>query len=674
MKKKNAFSLQILLLLVALALAGNLVSCAENPGTTTMRLILSTEAADGSRTIMPQDSTLLDVTKYTVSGTGPNGKTFTRNSDSSSVEIEGLTIGEWTVTAKGLNREGTELVSGTMTFRLMATTTPQTIVLNTLIGTGSFSFALDWSLCDVADPNLEVYLTGPDMNTDEVPLDVTVNRETKVATVGESLSAGSYRIRVILKDGQQQVAGLVEALRISNGMTTSASHTFLFNELGPSSLMYFRDATGTPLRGNLSASGNPESFLDGLQYTYVFSFPEPEKVDTEGLSIDWYYDGNRIGETENLDRTGSSITLEAEYGVHRIDAVVFNKLLGSTGSAAYTYSVVPNGMVGEMALVNGSAGTSISNVDGQTLISPLPGGKFLVVTPNSARMSVCTVSSRALQVAKSYDAVNFHWLGSTTHVFSDEEMEFIVMTDNYGGTQNFTCLRFNPAANTIEPVAGMRFEGRVPAYGLPFTNFTAAAMDPVNGYIYLSDAGSLGLDYLLKVSGGTLTTGGTVAKKGSAYYNVSDMDTSPDGYQIVSTGLASTKFVSATINDVGSLVSMTESDAADSANTKIRFLNNQTVLAANSSGLTTYKVVSGGKYTKYKQVGISMNDIAADGAAFFYVADNSNRLVSFSVSGYEVTQLGCTTLDHPILRICLSGGHLAALLSDSTIALFEVIQ
>ena len=86
MEKKIVFALSVVLL------AAVLVSCAENPGTTTMRLILSTERAGESRTIMPQDSTLLDVTKYTVSGTGPNGKTFTRNSDSSSVEIEGLII------------------------------------------------------------------------------------------------------------------------------------------------------------------------------------------------------------------------------------------------------------------------------------------------------------------------------------------------------------------------------------------------------------------------------------------------------------------------------------------------------------------------------------------------------------------------------------------------------
>ena len=271
-----------------------LAACSENPGTTTMRLVLSTESCEGSRTLLPSDSTLLDVTRYTVSGTGPNGKTFTKSSDNSSVEIEGLTIGEWTVTAKGLNREGTELVSGTKTFRLTSTATPQTIVLDTLIGTGSFSFSLDWSLCDVASPAMEVYLTGPDMSSDEVPLEITMNTMTKTATVSETLSAGSYKVRVLLKDGSQLVAGLVEAVRISNGTSTSGSHTFHFNELGPTTLMYFTDATGTPIRGNLTASGNPESFLDGLQYTYLFSFTEPDNVSTEGLSLDWYYDGSLV--------------------------------------------------------------------------------------------------------------------------------------------------------------------------------------------------------------------------------------------------------------------------------------------------------------------------------------------------------------------------------------------
>ena len=112
-------------LLLALLLAG----CSENPGTTTMKLVLSTDQNSGGRTLLPEDSSVLDVTKYSVSGTGPHGGKFTKNSDVSSVEIEGLAIGSWTVVAKGLNRDGTELITGSATFELSASTDPVSLFL-----------------------------------------------------------------------------------------------------------------------------------------------------------------------------------------------------------------------------------------------------------------------------------------------------------------------------------------------------------------------------------------------------------------------------------------------------------------------------------------------------------------------------------------------------------------
>ena len=78
--------------LILVVLTAVLASCSENPGTTTMKLILSTDAESTSRTLVPADSSLMDVTKYTITGTGPNGKTFTKSTDSSSVSIEGLII------------------------------------------------------------------------------------------------------------------------------------------------------------------------------------------------------------------------------------------------------------------------------------------------------------------------------------------------------------------------------------------------------------------------------------------------------------------------------------------------------------------------------------------------------------------------------------------------------
>ena len=666
MKAMNA----LILIIVSIAF---LASCSENPGTTTMKLILSTDVENGSRTLLPSDSTLLDVTKYTITGTGPNGKTFTKSTDDSSVSIEGLVIGSWSVSVKGLNREGTELVSGSSTFNLTATSGPQTIVLNTLVGTGTFSFVLDWSLCDVLNPEMEVYLTGPDMDSDEVALAVEMNVGAKRATVSETLAAGSYKVRAILKDGAQQVAGLVEAVRISNGTSTSGTHTFHFSELGPTVLTYFTDATGTPIKGTLSMANNPETFLDGEQYTCVFGFSEPDKVDTDGLSIDWYFDGNKIGDTVPITRTGSTVTITPSNGVHRVDAVVYNKLRGSTGSAAYTFTVVPNGQTGEMALLNADAGSAVTP-DAGTLISPLPGNMFLVATPDSARMYVCAVSSGSLQVLKTYDASNFAWIGSTKHVFSDSAMDFVIMTDNYGSTENFTVLRFNQSAKTLEQVAGMRYEGSVPTYGFPFTNFTAAAFNPEKGFIYLSDAGRYGWDYYFTVNGNTIAVSGTIKKKNATYYNVADMDASSNGNCFVWASEAATKLVSARTTGSGSLTGMNESQNAPGSLRWARFVNNQTVVAGNAAGLWSFKVVADGTYTRYRDLGIAVTAIAADGANYFYIADNSRRIVSFEASGFETTQLGFTELDAPIVRICLSGRYLAVLTEQNRIALFEVIE
>ena len=220
----------------------------------------------------------------------------------------------------------------------------------------------------------------------------------------------------------------------------------------------------------------------------------------------------------------------------------------------------------------------------------------------------------------------------------------------------------------------MRFQGRIPSFGIPFTNFTAAAFNSVSGFITLSDAGSYGYDYILKTSNGTIATAGTVRKRNSTYYNVSDMDYSPNGQYHVSAGLASSKFISGSVTDLGSLNQVNESEAASSPMSKIRFVNNQTVIGANSLGLTSFKVVPGSSFTRHKTIGISVKDFVSDGANYFYVADNSRRIVSFSVSGYEVTQLGVTELEDAISSICLSSGYLAVLTSRNDIALFQVIE
>lgn len=584
-----------------------------------------------------------------------------------------MATGSWSVTAKGLNSSGTELVTGSDSFQLTSSSEPRVIVLDSLVGTGNLNLVLDWSLCEVSNPSVVVKISGPDVDGSESVLPVTVNREAKTATVSETLASGSYRISAILKDGQQQVAGLVEAIRISNGSGTSGSYTFLLDGEGPSSMAYMQDNSGTPIRGSLSVTSDNGVFYDGVQYECRFSIVDPATVDTRNLSIEWYYDGSLV-KSEEISGKESTYLVQARYGVHRLDAVMYNRSAGSTGSASYTFNVVPNGEVGEVTLVNPDAASGIGTIDSDTLIAPLPGGMFLVATPNSAKMYICTISSLALQVVKTYDSNHFDWLGHVKHVFSDPEMDFVILTDNKGGTENFTCLKFNQWSRVLESIAGMRYEASVPQYYYDLTDIKAAAFNPFNGLIYLSDSGDSGFDLVLKESGNSIATGGTYRKKGPSYYNVSDMDFSPDGRYHVSASSSSNSFISGTVSDNGSPKLLNISEAAYSALERIRFVNGQTVVAADSEGLTSFKVIPNGVYTKYKRTEMSVVDIACDGWNYFYVADADGHVVSYSVSGYEISELGSSDLGGGILGICLNGSNLLALTSDSRVALFFVIE
>jgi len=656
---------------VAFILVALLASCSENPGTTTMKLLLSTASGSNAKTLSPDDSSLMDVSKYVITGIGPNGKTFTKSSDSTSVSIEGLTIGEWTVTAKGLNSSNTEIVSGTLTFHLTATTSSQTIVLDTLIGTGTFSFTVDWTACDVADPRVEAFLKGPDMDGVYVALPVTQNDGAKTASMSESLASGSYLLRVLLYDGTKQVVGLVEAVRISNGTVSEGNCTFLFNELGPNISLHIKDATGVPMKGTLSIANSPSEFVSNTEYTCNFTFSQPEKVNTEGLTIEWYYDGE-LKSTSSLDSSGSSYSFTPTIGSHRIDAVVYNKKLGSTCSASYTMDVIPNGKKGELILVNANANGTLS-VASDSMIGAVSGDRFIVVTPSAGKMYVCTVSSGALNIAKEYSVSNFAWLEDTKHLFTSTKMNYLVLSDNYNGTGNITCLSFDSSSNTLTQL--LRCEGKIGPYNVALKEASAATFRFTEDQILVADAGTEMIHTIDINDGAVYAYQINYKLKGGAYSNISDMDSSPDGSSsMVYVANSSTSFVSATYTEKGAFIDPMVS-AADSYGGKYtRYVNNQLLVKASSGGLTTYKVVSGDSYTKYKSIEKAVSNLIADGSNYFYAVCSGNRIESYEVTGYEISYLGSVSLEANSQSIALSSSYFATVTSAGAIALYGIIK
>lgn len=646
-----------------------LASCSENPGTTTMKLNLSTHSESTGKTLQPSDSSLLDVSKYSVSGTGPNGKTFSLDSDSSSVTIEGLTIGDWTVTAKGKNSSGTELVTGSLTFKLTDKAATQTIVLDTLVGTGAFRFTVDWHYCDVSNPVVEAYLLGPDMGGSEYPLDITQNNDAKTATVSESLASGSYRLKMLLYDGDTQVAGLVEAVRISNGTTTEGSHTFLFNELGPNTITYITDATGTPIKGSLAIDGAPSTMVSDTDYSCTFSFSEPSKVNADGLTIEWYYDGNFMS-TAELTTSGGSLAFTPKVGVHRIDAVVYNKKLGSTGSATCTFTVEPDGQAGELSLTIENAATALE-ITSQTKIGALPNDKFIVVTPDANKLYICSVHSSSISVEKTYTNKELSWLGDVKRMFSDKVSNFVLFTGDFvDSSESVICMYFDDSANTV--AEKYRSKYIVNLKSRYFSDIVGAAFAG-NNYIYVADAGSR-FDFTLKLNGTEVSMGGVNTKAGSSYYAVSDIDASPNGIYSVSVFPSATSFVSSTMGSENVLIDPIISEANTVAGKYIRFANSQLVVVANNSSFTTYKYVKNAAYTKYKTFNTPVEDLEADGSNYFYVLDTANRIISYEASAYEITQLGAVDLPSKAQSNALTDGYFLVVMQDLKLNVYGIIK
>jgi len=661
-------------IIIAFVLMALLASCSENPGTTTMRLHLALGSESNSKTLSPNDSSVLDVSKYTITGTGPNGKTFTTSSSSDSVTIDGLTIGQWTVTAKGLNNQNTEIVSGTLTFTLTSTPTPQTIVLDTLIGTGSFSFSVDWAACDVASPSVVAYLKGPDMNQKEVELPVTLNKDNKTAYVSENLAAGSYLLRVLLYDDSVQVAGLVEAVRISNGTESNGTLSFLFNELGAQVVMHIKDATGVPIKGVLSMEGSPSEFVAQTEYTCNFAFSSPENVQSNGLTIEWYYDGALQPDSpRSLDSTGSSFTVTPTVGAHRIDAVVYNTKLGSTGSASYSFNVIPNGHDGELLLLNENAHGSLS-IDEKTLVAALPNDKFVVISPTVGEMYVCSVSSSAqtLSVEKTYsasDASGFYWIAATKHLFSDQKMDYLIATDNYQGKESVTCLRLDSSSNTL--TSCLRAESKMGSVSL--SEISAATFTPSKNFIQIADSGTKYM-FALTVDGNTAKLSAYNKKIGSgAFESVNDLDSSPDGKYLLYSAASSTGFVSISYADEGRLLNGSVSELGLYATKGIRYANASLVIKAGSTCLETYKVVEGSSYTKMSTFDIPVEKLEADGSNYFYVVSTGNRIESFEAIGYAISSIGSVSLSAAPLSVALSENYFVTVTANGAISLLGII-
>lgn len=456
--------LVVFMLVVFAVLA--LCSCEEERGTASMKLYLK-KSDYFAKTLLPNNTSSLEITRFRLKGRGPHNGEFDIYTDNASVTINGLEIGEWTVNAYGLNAEGVSLVEGSTTYALSQNSGTATITLDRLIGSGSLRVDVDWANTEVPNPVLSVYIT-PQGGSERQLSNVSVNAASRVATITENLAAGSYILRGVLRSGDFHVGGFVESVRIVGNEMTEGSVS-ISQMMFPDASGYFLlvNEAGTPIRGTISGLSTDDDgayVLNANTNNNITFTLDSEYEDTPQVQIQWFLDGISLANATNLGKT-NTITVNVQPGSHRIDAIVTNSLKGSFGSVSLSFMAMLNGPVGSLNKVadfsqillskEGNTPTYMS-LDSSTIVSPLPGGKFLVISPSNGKMVVVKVVRNYLETVKVYSTsdAGFDFIPYITKVKSDEILNWMVFIDNKGGHENFTLMYFDQAVDTINRMNG----------------------------------------------------------------------------------------------------------------------------------------------------------------------------------------------------------------------------
>lgn len=473
-------SLMISFLMVAALAAISVVSCSEERGTATMKLLIRNNNI-GVKTLAPNDVASLQVTRFRIAGTGPDNATFEVSTDSSAVTINGLKVGDWHVVVTGMNPAGIALIRGSIDYELTQNSGTAQITLDEMVGNGTLSMQIDWQNTEVPDPHLYVYLQAQGGNENEISFQS--DYPNRCASISKELAAGSYIIRGVLKSGDFHVGGFVESLRIVGGQTTSGSVSISQMSFADSSGYFLlNNRAGIPVKGALSGFqlDSDSNYVLGANSDKVLNFKLDEEFESAPeLRIQWFVDGVAIGASEVLGKTNSK-TINIAPGYHRVDAVVSNSFLGSYGCVSAAFTALIEGAPGSLCKLsefstlligkNGSQCTYL-NLGSDAIISPLPAGRFLVVSPSAQKIAVMKVVGNCLDLISVYDSSDFNFIGNIKIVESGEVLPWVLMMDDRGGTENVTFLKFNQQTGSLSLCPGQfgRIEGSFTLSGMDFT-------------------------------------------------------------------------------------------------------------------------------------------------------------------------------------------------------------
>lgn len=425
------------LICLAAALIGLFAAC-KSESTPRSTLELTLEEKEGEKLLAPKEVSL-EISRFTVNGSGPDGETFSVTSPTRSVSVSGLLIGSWNVTAEGLNEDGTRLASGKATVQLGPEPSPATIYLDKLEGSGTATIQITWDPNLITDPSFTLEVTNQNTGvTRTQSLDTSTLPSGYVDFETSTLEAGSYMLVGRLYAGGVQVSGFAEALRIVDGQSTSGSINLSLSKTTAIPAKFeLVDKIGSPVQCSITGLA---SEMSTTQQVTAKLEPQPGSE----VSTTWYMDGSKVSE-------GLTCTFTPQRGNHRLDVMAQGSGKASLGSASFTFRGVVTGTRNVPVVVS-------EQTDGQNQVTAKAGCHiaFLsdgnLIVAGDGYLQVCKIINDELVPAMSYTTGNAPLmpLKSVSDVAVDQSRNLVLIADNVNHA--LTVYQYHPDDATLSKV------------------------------------------------------------------------------------------------------------------------------------------------------------------------------------------------------------------------------
>lgn len=328
------------------------------PATGTLRITVANNI--NARTLVPPIS--MEAASYTVTGTGPDGATFTETTAGNPITKSGLPLGNWTVVVDAFNSTPEKIGTGTEIARVdTGGITSMAVTVTPLSGSGTLSLTVSWDTIRVQSGSIAAKLTPLSGGADIV---LPFGSGSSISAF--SVPTGYYALDVILYDKTTVVGGAADVVRIVDGQETTGTVQCALNALG----------------GGLQVSIEPE--LQNPLLVSITGLPSQHVGTTQGLSANvsnpagtisyiWYVNGIRQLETGSALTFGSGVAA----GIYRVDAIVSN---GNQAGSATLGVAVNFEFAGTWSVTLPNTWTITWTITGATLrsiIVPPSGGAIL---------------------------------------------------------------------------------------------------------------------------------------------------------------------------------------------------------------------------------------------------------------------------------------------------------